>query len=147
MELTYSCPRCGEQQICRDAEFATVIDCSRCGYIGLLPLEWAPAGRVDRCPICGVEDLYRQKDFNQKVGVAVLVGGAALALFTRYLSLVAAAILDLILYLTSPEVLVCYSCRARVRGHRPSERHRRFDPQVEHRIRHPDRQDSRREIS
>jgi hypothetical protein len=77
----------------------------------------------------------------------VLVGGVALAVFTRYLSLLAAAVLDLILYLTSPEVLVCYACGARIRGHRPSDRHGRFDPRIEHRVRNPDRQDSRQELS
>jgi predicted RNA-binding Zn-ribbon protein involved in translation (DUF1610 family) len=134
MELTFVCPKCGTEQQKTDAETGTVLGCSRCDYAGLLPLDWASGGRVERCPICGAVELFRQKDFDQKVGVLILVVGGALAWFTRYLSLLAAAILALILYLTSPEILVCYSCRARVRGHRPSHRHRRFDPRVEARI-------------
>ena len=119
MEVRYHCPQCGADHLVAEAEECTLLDCSRCGYIGLLPTDWNQNGHVDRCPICGHAELYRQKDFNHRVAIAVLIGGALLAMPTRYVSLIFATILDLVLYLTAREVLICYTCGTQVRGHRP----------------------------
>ena len=43
-------------------------------------------GRSRRCPACGGRQLYVQRDFNQKVGLAVVIVGAALAPFTPFYS-------------------------------------------------------------
>lgn len=135
MEARYHCPQCGADHVVGEAEEKTLLDCSRCGYIGLLPTDWTREGRVERCPICGCTDLYRQKDFNHRVAIAVLIGGALLAIPTKYVSLVLAVALDLVLYLTAREVLTCYTCRTQLRGHRSSEEHGRFSPRVDERVR------------
>jgi len=135
MELRYACPQCGTENLRPAAEHGTVLSCDRCGYAGVLPTDWTREGRVALCPICGTTELYRQKDFNHKLGILVLIAGALFAFFTRYLSLVAAALLDLVLYLTAPEVLICYRCRAHIRGHRPSGDHGRYDARIERDIR------------
>lgn len=64
------------------------------------------------CPVCGCPDLYRQRDFNRKLGVAIVVVGAALAPFTHFISLAACALIDFALYLLVAEIAVCYHCRS-----------------------------------
>jgi hypothetical protein len=75
-------------------------------------------GRVVACPACGEPMLYQQKDFRQAIGCLVVVVAAALAPFTYYLSLGAAALIDWVLYRLAGQVVICYRirCRAHVRG-------------------------------
>jgi predicted RNA-binding Zn-ribbon protein involved in translation (DUF1610 family) len=134
MELGFACPQCGAETRIDSAEESSVLSCAGCGYVGLLPLDWAAEGRVERCPICGSPEFYRQRDFHQRVALVVGITGVALSLLTRFLSIVAAGLAILLLYLSAPEVLVCYLCRAHIRGHRPGARHRRFDRRVEERV-------------
>jgi hypothetical protein len=83
---------------------------------------------VEACPACGNRLLYVQRDFNQKVGLAVVVVGAALAPFTPfYSSLFVAAAVDAGLYALLPEVTVCYRCQAHLRGFKRNPRHQPFD--------------------
>lgn len=82
---------------------------------------------VDRCPACDGAQLYVQRDFNQKAGLAVVIVGAVLAPFTHYLSLVAAALIDAALYSLLAEIAVCYRCEAHFRGFRRNPAHEPFD--------------------
>ncbi|MGH7150258.1 MAG: hypothetical protein ACREIU_06160 [Planctomycetota bacterium] len=94
---------------------------------------------VASCLACGCADLYRQKDFPRKVGLAI-VGAAALLVFVAvasrlpfwaiYVPLLGAAAADAILYLALPEVVVCYRCRAKHRGFAAEPRPAPFDPAV-----------------
>jgi hypothetical protein len=126
-EIAFACPTC-------KAETTAGLDgrgvCSSCGEPTTLVL--SPALRegraVDRCPACAGEQLYVQRDFNQKVGLAVVVVGAALAPFTPYYaSLGVAAAVDAVLYLLLPEITVCYRCQAHFRGFPRNPRHEAFD--------------------
>jgi hypothetical protein len=86
---------------------------------------------VDRCPACGGEQLYVQRDFNQKAGLAIVGLGAALAPFTPfYSSLFVAALVDAILYMVLPEISVCYRCQAHFRGFARNPTHGAFDLHV-----------------
>lgn len=107
----------------------------RCGRCGLeAPLEVPPAVRdgrvVTRCLACGSGQLYVQRDFNQKAGLAIVAVGAVLAPFTYYASLVAAALVDAALYLMLPEITVCYRCRAHYRRFARNPGHQAFDLHV-----------------
>jgi hypothetical protein len=83
---------------------------------------------VDACPACGNGLLYVQRDFNQKVGLGVVVVGAALAPFTPfYASLFVAAAVDAGLYALLPDVTVCYRCQAHMRGFARNPAHHAFD--------------------
>jgi hypothetical protein len=69
-----------------------------------------------------------QRDFNQKVGLGIVVVGAALAPFTPYYaSLGVAAVVDAILYVLLPEITVCYRCHAHFRGYPRNPKHEAFD--------------------
>jgi len=126
-EIAFTCPACGR-------EAAGGLDgqgrCARCGVSTSLDLSDAvrSAGAVDRCPRCQGEQMYVQRDFNQKAGLAVVVVGAALAPFTPYYSsLFVAAAVDAALYLLLPEITICYRCGTHFRGFAPNPRHQAFD--------------------
>jgi hypothetical protein len=83
---------------------------------------------VDRCAACDGTQLYVQRDFNQKAGLAIVVVGALLAPFTPYYaSLFAAALIDAGLYALLPEITVCYRCHAHYRGFARNPAHAAFD--------------------
>jgi len=126
-EIAFRCPHC-------QSEAAAGLDghgrCARCG--GETPLALTPALReeriVDRCPACDGQQLYVQRDFNQKAGLAIVVVGAVLAPFTPfYSSLIVAALVDAALYTMLPEIAVCYRCHAHFRGFRRNPQHEAFD--------------------
>ncbi|HEY7513649.1 MAG TPA: hypothetical protein VIC87_04200 [Vicinamibacteria bacterium] len=126
-EIAFACPRCG-------AETTAGLDgrgsCASCGEPTVLALSAAvrEGGPVDRCPACAGEQLYVQRDFNQKVGLGIVVVGAALAPFTPYYaSLGVAAAVDAVLYMLLPEITVCYRCHAHFRGFPRNPRHEAFD--------------------
>lgn len=84
-----------------------------------------PEELINRCPECGCRDLFVRKDFPQKLGLGVVVVAGVTFLVlaanrgTFYLGvcvLVAAALIDGLLYLMVGKVTVCYRCRAEVRG-------------------------------
>ena len=87
------------------------------------------ASRVlEACLACGNGLLYVQRDFNQKVGLGVVIVGAALAPFTPfYSSLFVAAAVDAGLYALLPDVTVCYRCQAHFRHFRRNPNHLPFD--------------------
>ncbi len=112
--------------------------CGRCGRETRARVTEAMRERrvVDECPVCGCEDLYVQKDFNRKIGLAIVVAGAALAPFTPYYSsLFAAAAIDFLLYLVLPSCTVCYSCKSVIRGNEKNPAHAAFDIHVHERYR------------
>ncbi|HET7294103.1 MAG TPA: hypothetical protein VFM88_16875 [Vicinamibacteria bacterium] len=126
-EIAFACTACGREAIAGlDGRGA----CPRCGATRELSLTASAREErvVDRCPACDGEQLYVQRDFNQKAGLAIVVVGAALAPFTPYYaSLVVAALVDAALYALLPEITVCYRCHAHFRGFRRNPRHQSFD--------------------
>jgi hypothetical protein len=72
--------------------------------------------RLERCPICAGYEFYRQRDFNRRLGLALVILGALLAWPTRGLSLLVVAIVDLALYALLPRITICYRCEAIFRG-------------------------------
>jgi hypothetical protein len=126
-EIAFACPACGK-------EACAGLDgrgrCSACGK--QTPLELSPALReqrlVDECPACHGRQLYLQRDFNQRAGLAIVVVGAVLAPFTPYYSsLFVAAAVDAVLYALLPEIAVCYRCQAHFRGFARNPAHQAFD--------------------
>ena len=71
---------------------------------------------LNQCPICGAGHLYKQKDFNRKIGVGILVIGILFAYFTYGISLLVVTVIDFCLYRYVGEVGCCYQCQAQYRG-------------------------------
>lgn len=120
MQLTFHCPVCGQHQKTGDLPAAGALECSRCAWTRPL----APAGEpLSCCAVCGNHDLWRQKDFPQALGLALVAAGAILSSIAWYYHwpktalglLMVFALADMLAFLLMPDVLVCYRCRARHR--------------------------------
>jgi hypothetical protein len=85
---------------------------------------------LERCVRCGEDRLYTQKDFNRKLGLGVFVVAALLSVPTWGLSLLAATIIDFMLYHLIGDVTLCYGCSTQHRGFRRNPRHGPFDLHV-----------------
>lgn len=97
---------------------------------------WLDHGGLDGCLACGHPELYTQRDFPRVLGIGIVVLAAVLAPFTNYLSLVAAAVLDALLYRLAPALVACYVCGARHRGFASEPRHPRYDLTIAERLRY-----------
>lgn len=97
--------------------------CSGCGRgTPAHPEALDAEGRIAACPVCGCRDIYRQRDFNRKLGLAIIIAGAVGAAlipnpFLKLASLVACALVDLAIYMMIPDVVGCYHCQAVCRGY------------------------------
>ena len=126
MEILAKCPKCdaGLPVDARDAPGA--ITCGGCGRdIALSVSDTLRAGRaVDRCPVCDGGDFYLRKDFDPKLGLAVVVTGALISAafywFGRdliaYSILAAATLIDLAIYGRLKDLTVCYRCHTEFSG-------------------------------
>lgn len=126
MHLLIHCPRCDAALPVGAGEAPSSIVCGRCGRE--IALAWSDAVRrdasVDRCPVCSGGDFYVRKDFDPKIGLAVVIVGASIsAVFywfgrdlVAYSILAAAALIDLVVYGRLKDVTVCYRCHSEFRG-------------------------------
>ena len=94
---------------------------------------------LEKCPTCGCEDLFIRKDFPQKLGLLIVVSAAIVFLILSanphrfYIGawvLVAAAIVDALLYLFVPKITTCYRCRADFRDGPLNPKHMGFELSV-----------------
>ena len=119
MQLELLCPHCEQRMVCEAPRRSQ--DCAACGARVLLQAEPAAGAEepVRSCWVCGSEALFTQKDFNRKLGLAIVAAGGAL-LFWSFLwgmaALVAMALVDWWLYRVLPSVTVCYACKSVYRG-------------------------------
>ncbi|HTL28741.1 MAG TPA: hypothetical protein VL282_05965 [Tepidisphaeraceae bacterium] len=99
---------------------------------------------LDTCPQCGCRDLFIRKNFPQKIGLGiVIVAGAAFLFLAAWRSsfylgvaiLIAATIVDAILYLVVPKITVCYRCRAEFRDVPVNPKHEGFELSIGERYR------------
>ncbi len=120
VEITFACPGpgCGAPVVGPLAVDTTVLACTACGRTTALPeaAEALAAAPFAPCPVCGSHDLYTQRDFNRKLGLSLAGIGLLLGPFTAWISTIVAIALDAVLYFVVPALVVCYSCRAQVRG-------------------------------
>jgi len=68
--------------------------------------------KLDQCPLCGASHLFKRKDFNQKLGLGLIVLGILGAYFTYGISLLAVTLIDWILFRRIGELGSCYQCKA-----------------------------------
>lgn len=111
VKVEFGCPSCKRAV---EIEAGTKAPCPRCGAEVSLP---PPPPKIDACLACGCPELYRHRDFNQKLGLLLVALGALLWLVLgSFWPMVVAAALDLLLYFTLPDVAICYRCHAHHRG-------------------------------
>lgn len=141
VRLEQDCPRAGPGGPLEALEagspgaLASSLPCVSGGEPHALHLERLDAsGGLRGCLVCGHPELYTQKSFPRAAGITIVVVAALLAPFTWYLSLVAAAALDALMWWLGPDVVVCYVCRARHRRFPAPPRHPRFDREIDERL-------------
>jgi hypothetical protein len=96
------------------------------------------AERVDSCSRCKSTAFYVQKDFDQRLGCAILALGAALALLAAWKLggvwlvpvLLAFAAFDFFLARRVPPVVICYRCDTEYRDVPDAGSYKPYDPHV-----------------
>jgi hypothetical protein len=97
---------------------------------------------VDACSRCSSTALFSQKDFDQRLGCAILAAGAAVALAVSWRFggiwfvpvLLAVAAVDLVLARRVAPVVICYQCNTEYRGVADAAGTRPYDPHVAERF-------------
>lgn len=143
MQLIYQCPVCEAPNIEVVTDETTKLSCSSQDWTRDVTTSDIENDTPKRCLCCGNEDLWRQKDFPQGVGLLMVLTGGILSTIAWArmepalalgILLVFAAI-DMILYAVMKDVLVCYRCRARHRKANINEDHPRFNLELAERYR------------
>lgn len=143
MRLAFSCPRCRQPARADVGAPGDDLLCRGCGWSRTLAADDCREGDPSRCLVCGCDDLWRQKDFPARLGLAFVAGGALLSTvaWLYYQPVLAIGILmvfalaDLILYALMHDVLVCYRCGARHRRPEGDREHAQFDLETAERYR------------
>ncbi len=108
--VEFGCSKCGRAIEGAPGETLT---CRHCDAETPVP----EAGNdLEKCLACGCEHIYRHRDFNQKMGLLLIAVGAGLCFVWPYWPLGVAALIDLVLYVTLPDVGICHRCKAHHRG-------------------------------
>lgn len=118
LSLAFCCPSCGVAVEGELSAATEALACAACGQATPLPEAPALSASLDAsaCPVCGSADLYAQRDFSRRLGLALVAVGVLTGPFTRWISTVVFVGLDALLYLLVPSVAVCYACEAQQRG-------------------------------
>ncbi len=131
LDLAFACPApdCGESVEGRLTAGTAAMTCSACQTETTLPeTEALLASRpLTPCPVCGCTELYSQRDFNRKVGLLIVAIGCVLGPWTNWISVVVAILIDFALWMTVPQVAICYSCNAQFRRFAKDRRPGDFD--------------------
>ena len=118
--------------------------CARCGRRWTYAPDDASrrGGPVERCGGCGRRAFFVQRDFDQRIGCAIMLLSIAAALaagwkfgwiwFTPVL--LATVLIDWVLAFTIKPVTICYACDAEYRQAPLNPRHRPYDPHVAERF-------------
>jgi hypothetical protein len=115
----------------------------QCGQSVTIDASNVENGALQSCCVCGTGDLYLQKDFPQRLGLALVISAMVLATiawayrdwFATMGILVGFFAADLVLYLVRGNVTVCYRCLAQYRGASPNPGIRPFDLAIGERYR------------
>ena len=144
MLTAYRCPKCDQnQQTVLDSTLPEMVSCQSCDWKRLVSSKNITENKPQHCLICGCEDLWKQKDFPQRLGFILVACAMILYLIaSAYLRpalalgvLLAFALFDLLLFWLMPDVLVCYRCGARYHGATLNEQDLKFDLEIRERYR------------
>ncbi len=143
MRVSGGCPSCQQPVRGEVDSAADVLRCEGCNWSRPVVAEDVADNRPRRCLMCGCDDLWRQKDFPQKLGVGLVAIGAILSTVAYYhywhktaiAVLLFFALIDLLLFTFMSDVLVCYRCGAMHRQTNLHEEHPAFNLETAERYR------------
>ena len=105
--VEFGCTSCGRVV---EAAPGESVSCPKCSE-SLAVLESTET--LERCLRCECNEVYRHRDFNQKLGLLLMVAGVGMWFWLgSFIPMVVAAAIDLLLYFTLPDVAICYRCKA-----------------------------------
>lgn len=149
MEMAFLCPVCEQQTQCECSDRTEKLECHHCDWERPISENTIQQGAIHSCIACGCEDLWKQRDFPQWLGITIVAIAATLstiawAMYENVWAigiLMAFGLLDYVFYAIMPDVLVCYRCRARYRhstdeaaiprfNHETAERYRQEEIQL-----------------
>ncbi len=143
MNLTFECPNCRTPQRAYMSEQQPAATCVNCSHVFPPHADSRATPTLNECFVCGTEDLYVEKDFPHRLGISIVIVGGILSSIawwqywypTAIGVLLVTALLDLCLYYSIGDVLVCYRCLAQYRGVTRNPNHKQFDLGVGERYR------------
>ena len=124
MNVIFACPECDQTSRQETEPPNHQVVCTSCQHTIVASLPSKSAEPMNRCFICGCDELYVRKDFSQRLGLMIVVAAMVLSSiawgfhwrYTTYGILFAAALIDVTLYFSVGNLLQCYRCRAEYRG-------------------------------
>lgn len=136
MIVVAPCPTCHKSARFDTTAAPEALDCARCG--GRRPVSLSTSIRErnvpDVCALCDNGHFYVERDFNGWIGLGVMTVAIAGFLWTIrtdwFLAmgiLGAAAALDFVAYVVSPNRAICYRCLASYRRGAPNPEHKTYD--------------------
>jgi hypothetical protein len=143
MQISFDCPKCLQSSRHEVTSASLKVMCRHCGWIRAIGEPDLQGETPCHCLVCGCSDLWRQKDFSQKLGVAIVALGIVLSTIAMiYVQpeislgiLMAFALADMVLFVVMPDCLVCYRCHARYRKISSLQQGGAFDLEVHERYR------------
>ncbi len=145
MEVTYHCHHCGgTSRETRISQQTRELTCQHCGKtFGTSQGALDEEGHLTRCLVCPCRELFVRKDFNQRIGVGVIVAGFALSTVAwalrrplwTFAILFATAAIDMVLYFVVGNLVQCYRCHAEYRGLDQMESYQQFSLETHERFR------------
>lgn len=112
------------------------LDCPRCNrrYVAHGTDRLVRGEKLTRCAMCRGEELFIRKNFPQKLGLLIVLSAAVVSFITlerspgvAYAVLVAAVLIDVLIYGLIGIVTVCYRCRTEYWGLARNRDHDWFD--------------------
>ena len=143
MHMAFLCPVCEQQTQCECSDRTETLNCDHCDWTRPIPEHAIEQEAIHSCIACGCDDLWKQRDFPQWLGLTLVAVAATLSTiaWTMYEVvwsigiLMAFGLLDYVLYAIMPDVLVCYRCRARYRHSTAEDEISKFDHETAERYR------------
>ncbi|GDY08660.1 MAG: hypothetical protein DWI21_15800 [Planctomycetota bacterium] len=143
MWIVFECPSCHVTGVSEVVAQTEQLRCSQCSWQRPVAEANRAASEPVNCVVCGCEDLWRQKDFPQRLGPVIVGIEVLVSTYFWWMMmpkswlgvLLLFALVDGVLYTLLRDVLVCYRCGSRHR-HTPLEgRHRYFNLETHERYR------------
>lgn len=136
--VTFRCVQCQGTSRAILTGVDVPISCSQCNAQPSFVAGAFQEGQLERCPICGCDELFIRKDFPQRLGVAIVVVGFVISSVTWYFHMFIAtfailmltALIDVLLYMLMGDVLECYRCHAQFRGATDAQGFSSFDLEI-----------------
>jgi hypothetical protein len=143
MQLSFKCRHCNQTNLVDLTAESDRVLCDRCKAARPIKEADLENEKPQRCLACGCNDLWRQKDFPQGLGILIVATAAILSTiaWAKMEPTIAIGILmgfglfDFLLYFFRKDVLVCYRCQAQHRRVALDESDPRFDLEINERYR------------